>query len=347
VDIVFPSGLWYANDSGGLDAISVSLRIEISPAGQNNWQAITCQMIGVPTTVPDAARWSSGYWDGGNWVSRRLESYNPDAHYEGELDRGVGYWQGHKCYWHWLTETTKIITVDQLVDYVTITAAQASQIRRTYKTNGFTRGKYDIRITNLSADQTSSRYGDDMYLSSVREVYEDDFTHPRHALVGLKALATDQLSGSLRFSCMGEGLLVRVYNGTSWSVQYSNNLAWVTYDIATQPVFDDNLNVLRYDGYNPANVDYVKFKEWADFCDTLVPDGKGGTEKRITFNGVFDTGTDVWNALIQACRVGRTAPIWTGNKLSLFIGILGLGCINHIMIISYIINIFLPRIKSG
>ena len=319
VDVTFPSGLWYANDSGGLNAISVSLRIEISLAGQNNWQAITYQMIGVPTTVPDAARWSSGYWDGDNWVSRLLESYNPDAHYEGELDRGVGYWRGHKCYWHWLTSTTKIITVDQQVDYVTITAAQASVIRRTYKTEGFTRGKYDIRITNLSADQTSSRYGDDMYLSSVREVYNDDFEHPRHVLVGLKALATDQLSGSLRFSCMAECLLVRVYNGTSWAVQYSNNPAWAAYDVLTLPVFDNILNVFRYDGYDPSVLDYTKFKEWADFCDTLVPDGKGGTEKRITFNGVFDSGTSAWDALMQVCRIGRAAPILTGNKITLFI----------------------------
>lgn len=377
VDITFPSGLWYANDNGGLDAYSVNLRIEISLAGQNNWQVITHRAVTYTTGQP--THWSSGYWGEDGWRERLAGSTDTDAHYEGEPDRGVGWFEGKKCIWHWVESTLQII--NQTYDYITVSAAQTSAIRRTYFTSGFAAGQYDIRITNLIADQTSSRYGDDMYLSSVREVTKDDFEYPRHILTGIRALATDQLSGSLKFTCLSEGHYIRVYNGSAWSIAYNNNPAWVAYDILTQPVFYDawhkdqkietagryirptTLNsrlyecttagitgsteptwpttigatvndgtavwtcragaaydgVVRFDGYIPTLINAAKWKEWADYCDDLVPDGKGGQEKRITFNGVFDAGASVWEAVMQVCQAGRAVPIWTGTELTVFV----------------------------
>jgi len=244
VDITFPKGLWYANNNGGLDPVSVELKIEYRKVGESDWQIF----------VQD-----------------------------------------------------------------TVTAAKQYPVRRTYRKGDLEKGQYEIRVSRLTPDRTSARYGDEMYFTAVREVYYDDFEYPRLALVGIKALASDQLSGSLRFSCIVEGALVRVWDGNQWKVEWSNNPAWIAWDILTQPVFDNDLNVIRYDGIDPSRLDLQKFKEWADFCDELVPDGKGGYEKRVTFNGIFDSETTMWEAVMQVCQVGRAVLVWNGINLTVAI----------------------------
>ena len=321
VDVLFPQGLYYANDNGGLDSYSVNLKIEVRKQGETNWRPITSQVITTQQTIYNS-KWSAGRWEYGSddnyyWHEYQAGDSNQYSHYEGEeVYIGDPYYP--YVQWHWI-DTSYIQTVSQTVDHVTVSGAQTSSIRRTFKADNLSAGKYEIRVSNLTADQTSSRYGDDCYLNSCREVLYDDFEYPRHVLVGIKALATDQLSGSLRFSCMAECIKVRIYDGTNWTVDYSDNPAWVAWDILTKPIFNNNLNVIRYDGIDPSRLDLVKFKEWADFCNELVPNGKGGQEKRITFNGGFDAETTVWEALLAVCQLGRAVPIPNGRGITLWI----------------------------
>lgn len=186
--------------------------------------------------------------------------------------------------------------------------------------------KYDIRVTKTTADKTSTRYGDNLYLCGVREVINDNFNYPSTALIGISALATDQLSGSIRFSCLMEGAIVQTYDGESWTLEYSDNPAWVLYDILTQPVISGDgggtaYAVERYNGIQPSRIDAAKFYELAQFCDadTNCPDGKGGTEKRMTFNGGVDIGTTLWEAALKICEVARCVLIWNGTALTLAI----------------------------
>ena len=317
VELTFPQGLYYANDMGGLDTYSVNVRIELKKQGDANWQILTNQVLTTQQIII-AARWSLGSWmqdESGQtyWYEAQAGTSGPYDHYEGEFSiQEYSSWR-----WRWIKPITQ--TVEETVDYITVTGAQNSAVRRTFIIDNLAHSKYEIRVTNLSDDQTSSRYADDMYLTAVREIYYDDFEYPRHVLASVNALATDQLSGSLRFSCIAECARVRIWNGSAWSVDMSDNPAWIFLDIMSQPVFDNNFNVLRYDGYDISYFNLNKLNEWADFCDTLVPDGANGQEKRITFNGVFDAGTSVWEAAMQVCRVGRAVPMWTGTILTLFI----------------------------
>lgn len=184
--------------------------------------------------------------------------------------------------------------------------------------------KYDIRVSKDTADRSSSRYGDRLVLSAVREVLQDGFKYPGTSLLAVKALATDQLSGSLSVSVIQEGSYVRVYDDgtTTWSIEYSTNPAWILYDILTQPVISGDgggtaFAVERYNGINPSRLDLSSFVTLADFCDetTNIDDGKGGTEKRITFNGGFDTGTTMWEAALEVCQVARCALVWDGVEI--------------------------------
>lgn len=246
IDVTFPQGLFYSNDSGGLDAHSVSIKIERKKIGDALW-----------TTIVEEA----------------------------------------------------------------VTGAQTASIRRTYKTGTLVYGQYEFKITKVSIDQTSYRYGDDMYLTAVREVYYDDFEYPNQVLVAVKALATDQLSGSIKLSCMAEGSMVRIYNsGTqTWSVDMTDNPAWIVYDILTKPIFDNNLNVLEYEGFNPSRLILQDFVDLATYCNELVPNGRGGTEKRCTFNGIFDCSQSTWSAVLSVLQLARAIPTWNGINIGIVI----------------------------
>lgn len=322
VDVSFPQGLYYANDQGGLDNYSVNLRIETLRQGDTNWRTITSQVVQTQQTNY-GGRWSAGRWayDGeGNmyWREYIAGDNNPYSRHEGEqVYVGDGEW-GEWVTWHWIASSW-IETVSQTVDYVTISGAQTQAIRRTFKVQNLSAGKYNIRVSNLTADQTSSRYGDDLFLSGIREVYYDDFEYPRHVLVGIKALATDQLSGSLRLSCMAEGAMVRIYDSAarSWRVDTTDNPAWIAYDALTKPVLDNNLNVVKYRGFDPSRMILSEWAEAAQYFNELVPDGKGGTEKRCTFNGIFDMNISTWSAVLQVLQLGRSSPVWNGINIGI------------------------------
>ena len=160
-----------------------------------------------------------------------------------------------------------------------------------------------------------------MYLTAIREVYYDDFEYPSQVLVAVKALATDQLSGSIKFSCMAEGAMVRIYDTVSetWSVNVTDNPAWIVYDMLTKPIFDNALNVLEYEGFNPSRLILQDFIDLAAYCDELVPDGKGGTEKRCTFNGIFDATQSTWAAVLSVLQLARSVPVWHGINIGIVI----------------------------
>lgn len=345
IEVTFPLGLWHTDSDGGnLLNNSVNYRVEVrqetSPGVYSPWKTVTSQVV--DTTLTASTGWSAGYWAGDfggyYWYELAHGDTNPYSHYEGEqYCTGTGEADWCAGVWSW-GKMDYQYTVSQTVDYATASGNSATAIKKTVTVGAPPKkGKCDIRVTNLTADQTdTSKYGDDMYLTTVREVYVDDFSYPRHALVGIKALASDQLSGSLNFSCMAECAGVLVYNGSNyWQVSASSNPAWVAWDILTQPVIADEVlfdtqwyqsgntaptsNVLRYDGIDPARLDLVKFKEWAAWCDTLVTDGEGGTQKRCTFNGGFDAETTMWEAALQVCQVGRAILVWNGVNLTVAI----------------------------
>ena len=118
VDITFPRGLYYANDRGGLNAVSVSVRVEVRKQGDSNWIPLTTQAISVAHTV-DTSYWSYGRWVivgqfegvGGNteWYQVGTGGSDPLAHTEGEVAQVVSYTDGEILrevyyYWRWVSD---------------------------------------------------------------------------------------------------------------------------------------------------------------------------------------------------------------------------------------------------
>ncbi len=414
IDVSLPNGLWQSSGTS-LQACSVDVRIEVRPAGTGSWIPITShpeesynfQYYSIAEGYP-SPRWSRGkYIDiGGKTYWWNCEGGNLDYgdHREGD-DAGSGlrwHWMGGvpaeypDWIWDLRIETVVENFVQTAYDFTRITEAKAIPLHYTYRyyVPAGAKGQYEVRLTRVNADSSSTTVGDKTFFGGVREVMTDVFQYPRHVLVSVRARATDQLSGSIRFSCLGKMAIVQICDGIThtglrpvhtagsstivttdqndfaalslgdeiiangesrrivqkvsanqivvhkpvdwsagrpytwrhWVLDWSDNPAWVAYDIFTQPVIAGDGSagapyyVARFDSdIDPARIDLLKFKEWADHCDEPVPNGSGGTEKRVTFNGGFDFDCSMWEAVLRVCQVGRATPIWNGVSLSLAI----------------------------
>ncbi len=208
----------------------------------------------------------------------------------------------------------------------TISENQLAPVYKAYKASeqGFNcvyGTQYDLKITKTSEDVDDGRTGDKMYLRSVREVVNIAFTRPGRALLGITALATERLSGHINVKWVADDKLVQVYNGTVWSIAFSQNRAWVALDELTQPVISGDGNgvpfvIERYEGLDPSRIDLALFYEWAEWCSQQVSDGDGGTEDRMTCNTIVDYQTDVWSLAYELSQIGRMYPYWQGNILT-------------------------------
>nr|DAL00465.1 MAG TPA: tail protein [Caudoviricetes sp.] len=94
VTLVFPRGLYYANDKGGLDGYSVNVRVEYSADGKN-WTAITGQTISAAQTSTFRRVFRVG--------NLPPNKYNIRAKFETAPNTGSRY--ASDCYLEYVTET--------------------------------------------------------------------------------------------------------------------------------------------------------------------------------------------------------------------------------------------------
>lgn len=209
----------------------------------------------------------------------------------------------------------------------TITEKSRSTIRRVFRKDGLTAGKYNLRITKTSDDSSFYKTGD-LILDQLDEIKTDDLAYPNTALLAVELLATDQLSGSApNLTSLVQGKKVSVPNvlngetAVDWEDYYWNDtesefrllsddtsLTWdgSTYITAysANPIWciKDFLLNSRYglgDYIATANVDADVFLESAKYCDEKVADGNGGYEKRFRLDVVLDSSTSAVDAITQ------------------------------------------------
>lgn len=164
-----------------------------------------------------------------------------------------------------------------------ISAAQTSALRRTFKKVGLPPARYYVRVKFNHAPSSSNRYGSKGYFEFLSESVSDDFTYPRTALLAIRALATDQLNGSMpRITCL-------VSAG-------SQNPA----TIAKQILTDCGVSADRI---------LPSFDEWERFCV------KHSHEANI----VFDTNISVRKALDTVGVLGRASVVQVGSRFDALI----------------------------
>lgn len=168
-------------------------------------------------------------------------------------------------------------------DSITITANDTATLRKTFKVTNLTPSQYSVRAKFNTTPQSSSRYGSDCYLEYITETTSDDFIYPKTALLSIKAMATDQLSGnSPTVSCIVDA--------------NSSNPALICKQILLDSGVDSSF-------INSS------FNEWERYCN----------EKNLKCNIVFDSEISVRKALDTVSLIGRASVLQMGSKFDCII----------------------------
>lgn len=185
--------------------------------------------------------------------------------------------------------------------------------------------RYELRFTKTNTDSELDRLHNLVWVESVTEVIDVAFTYPGMVLAEISGVPSEDFGGVMDISALLEYRVINKYNGTSWSLADDNdNPAWVLWDMWTLPIIsgdggDTAYAIEEYLGFGTSRLNATNHYELAQFCDTMVPDGEDGTEKRITFNGIFDSESNMWDLALQICEVARCLPVWDGNTIKLAI----------------------------
>src|SRR5690554_5189114 len=116
----------------------------------------------------------------------------------------------------------------------TIKGKYTHAIQRVYSEHDIPEGEYEVQVRCSYVMDDGEQDAYDIYWTSVSGIIYDDFAYPNKALVGLKALATDQLSGGIpRISWTQTRNNVWVWNPSTEAYEQkpANNPAWACYDI--------------------------------------------------------------------------------------------------------------------
>ena len=263
--IGFPNGLYYSNDSGGMDKTSVTVDAEIRKVGTQEWQSLPLS-----------------------------NNKGLSSHVKKEPKR-----------WFFVDRDNKKIANSNYTGY--IREATNSAFYRVFRFDNLEKAKYEVRMRCSGKDGTSLRHVNKVYWTQLTQIIYDDFVHPGKALIGIKALATSQLSGSdPDVSWIQERSKVWVFN--PYTNQYedkpADNPAWAAYDL---------LHICRKIGSEYVvfgqpygRIDYDAFNAWAEKC----------TLNKFTFNYIFDTATRLWDALKYPEAVGRGKVIPAGTRFT-------------------------------
>lgn len=194
-----------------------------------------------------------------------------------------------------------------------ISASSNSPYTKYMENTGLTAGKYQIRAKFSSQPSTSMRSSNVCYWSALQTGVIDAFTYPNTAVLGLRAMATDQFNGGLpRVQCLVTRDTVPVRTSAEgvtpevWEDKASNNPAWACYDMLTNS---------RYGaGVSPDDVLIDDFVTWAAYCDNMTTyDAWQATHAYGLGDIVRSTGTtgNGWyHTCTQAGTTGGTEPTW-------------------------------------
>lgn len=106
-------------------------------------------------------------------------------------------------------------------------------LRREVRIDSLAAGRYDIRWRRTTVEASSNTEVDAVRAEAVTEIVNDAYIYPNTAVLGVQALASNQLSGGIpRVTALVHGVQVKQFAANlTYSVAYSQNPAWIVFDI--------------------------------------------------------------------------------------------------------------------
>lgn len=183
---------------------------------------------------------------------------------------------------------------------------------------------WTLRLRKTTRDANSAKVGDTMTLQSYTEVIDAKLRYPNTALLYIE-FDSSQFNGSIpQISCEPKMRVIRVpdnydpetrnYLGTwtgAFKWAWTDNPAWIFYDLVLSDRFGLGNRLTA------ANIDKWSLYEVAQYCDQMVPDGKGGdgTEPRYTCNVYVQDRNDAYTVLRDFAAIFRGMTYWGGDQI--------------------------------
>lgn len=183
---------------------------------------------------------------------------------------------------------------------------------------------WQLRVRRITPDSTSVNIVDTMRVVAVTEIIDAKLRYVNTALLYVEFDAKQFPNGIPQVVCNPKGRIIRVpdtydpetrtYSGTwegvfKWA--WTDNPAWIYYDIILNERFGLGQRI------DATQIDKWELYRIAQYCDQLVPDGKGGsgTEPRFRCNVYIQDRNDAWTVLRDLAGIFRGMTYWGDNKM--------------------------------
>ncbi|EPS1419280.1 host specificity protein [Enterobacter hormaechei subsp. hoffmannii] len=183
---------------------------------------------------------------------------------------------------------------------------------------------WQLRVRRITPDSTSVNIVDTMRVVAVTEIIDAKLRYVNTALLYVEFDAKQFPNGIPQVVCNPKGRIIRVpdtydpetrtYFGTwegvfKWA--WTDNPAWIYYDIILNERFGLGQRI------DATQIDKWELYRIAQYCDQLVPDGKGGsgTEPRFRCNVYIQDRNDAWTVLRDLAGIFRGMTYWGDNKM--------------------------------
>jgi len=178
-----------------------------------------------------------------------------------------------------------------------------------------------IRVTRITPNQNNNKIADTMQIAGFTEVIDAKLRYPNTALLYIE-FSAEQFRNipAVTIECQARKWLVpsnynpeaRSYTGIwdgTLKEAWTDNPAWITYGITVNDRFGLGRRI------KPWQVDKWELYRIAQYCDQLVPDGKGGQEPRFICNLNLQGKADAWALLRDISAIYRGMTYWAQGQV--------------------------------
>jgi len=204
-----------------------------------------------------------------------------------------------------------------------ITGKTSGRYQRAYNIPLTGSAPWDIRVRRLTDDSTSQALQNETIWDSFTKIIDEKFTYPNSALMAL-SIDSELFSKIPTRGYEIEGMIIkipsnynpvtRLYSGVwdgTFITAYSNNPAWVFYDVVTNS---------RYglgDYVAESLVDKWALYEISQYCDEMVDNGQTGTEPRYTVNAYIQTREEALSLIQSLASSFAAMSYWSAGSVTL------------------------------
>lgn len=182
---------------------------------------------------------------------------------------------------------------------------------------------WSVRVRRITPNANSEYIADRMYVDALAEVIDVKLAYPYTAGIGLQYNA-ETFNGVAKVEFLKRGRILKVptnYNAETrqytgiwdgtFKEAYSNNPAWVYYDLLTNKRYGlgHRLDASMIDKWGIYNL--------ARYCDEMVSDGQGGLEPRFTCNVYLQKQATAYEVLQHIAGIFSALSYWNGEKIFL------------------------------